>query len=80
MVTVQQKSIEKRAEYTKKSYWEKKLFESGEEKIYGFILLHYNARPHNAGVTQRLLKKFDYPSYSPDLAPSDFHLFAELKK
>ena len=37
-----------------------------------------------ANVTKDLLKKFnwdvfDHPPYSPDLAPSDFHLFQELK-
>ena len=26
------------------------------------------------------LKFLDYPPYSPDLAPSDFHLFLHLKK
>lgn len=47
---------------------------------FGIILIHDNARPHTAGVTQRLLEQFqwdifDHPPYSPDLAPSDFHLF-----
>ena len=45
---------------------------------------HDNAWPHCANVTKDLLKKFnwevfDHPPYSPDLAPSDFHLFRELK-
>jgi hypothetical protein len=36
-------------------------------------------------VTAALLEKFkwdvlDHPPYSPDLAPSDFHLFLHLKK
>ncbi|XP_071448089.1 histone-lysine N-methyltransferase SETMAR-like [Hetaerina americana] len=50
------------------------------------VLIHYNARPHSAGATQRLLEEqfqqdmFDHPPYSPDLVPSDFHLFPELKK
>jgi len=51
----------------------------------GVCLLHDNARPHSAHVTTALLEKFkwdilDYPPYSPDLAPSDFHLFLHLKK
>jgi len=41
--------------------------------------------PHSAHVTTALLEKFkwdilDHPPYSPDLAPSDFHLFLHLKK
>ncbi|GBM97303.1 hypothetical protein AVEN_181155-1 [Araneus ventricosus] len=51
----------------------------------GIVLLHDNARPHTAAATQELLDQFgweifDYPPYSPDLAPSDFHLFLKLKK
>ncbi|GBL96769.1 hypothetical protein AVEN_118916-1 [Araneus ventricosus] len=48
------------------------------------VLMHDNARPHNAVVTQQLLGQLkwevsDHPVYSPDLATSDFHLFPELK-
>ena len=51
----------------------------------GVCLLHDNARPHSAHVTTALLEKFkwdilDHPPYSPDLAPSDFHLFLHLKQ
>lgn len=51
----------------------------------GIVLIHDNARPHTARVTQRLLQQFqwdifEHPPYSPDLAPSDFHLFPELKQ
>lgn len=51
----------------------------------GIVLIHDNARPHSAAATQRLLQQFqwdifDHPPYSPDLAPSDFHLFPDLKK
>ncbi|KAJ4439329.1 hypothetical protein ANN_07451 [Periplaneta americana] len=51
----------------------------------GVVLLHDNARPHTARDTQNLISKFgreqiDHPPYSPDLAPSDFHLFLHLKK
>ena len=43
-----------------------------------------NARPHTANVTRNLLQGFgwdvfDHPPFSPDLAPSDFHLFLHLK-
>jgi len=44
-----------------------------------------NARPHTANATVDLLKSWKWeilphPPYSPDLAPSDFHLFPQLKK
>nr|CAH7761651.1 unnamed protein product [Callosobruchus chinensis] len=49
------------------------------------VLLHDNARPHVANRTKDLIKSFrwetlDHPPYSPDLAPSDYHLFLHLKK
>ncbi|GBN77099.1 hypothetical protein AVEN_117544-1 [Araneus ventricosus] len=48
-------------------------------------LLHDNARPHTALVTRDLVQRFrwnvlEQPPYSPDLSPSDFHLFGPLKK
>ena len=51
----------------------------------GVCLLHDNARPHTANVTKQLLDTFgwdvlDHPSHSPDLAPSDYHLFPSLKQ
>jgi histone-lysine N-methyltransferase SETMAR len=51
----------------------------------GIILFHDNARPHTAASTQVLLDSFgweifSHPPYSPDLAPSDFHLFPKLKE
>lgn len=51
----------------------------------GVRLLHDNARPHVARNTKSLLEKFGWdilphPPYSPDLAPSDYHLFTNLKK
>jgi transposase len=51
----------------------------------GVVLLHDNARPHTAAHTRALLghfdwELFDHPPYSPDLAPSDYHLFTYLKK
>ncbi|KFM58918.1 Histone-lysine N-methyltransferase SETMAR, partial [Stegodyphus mimosarum] len=51
----------------------------------GIVLLHDNARPHTAGVTQSLIRQFhwehfNHPPYSPDLAPSDYHLFLHMKR
>jgi histone-lysine N-methyltransferase SETMAR len=50
----------------------------------GVVLLHDNARPHTAAHTNALTKLFnweifDHPSYSPDLATSDYHLFSKMK-
>lgn len=49
------------------------------------LLIHDNARPHTANVTREVLESFKWelfphPPYSPDLAPSDFHLFPAMKK
>lgn len=51
----------------------------------GIVFLHDNARPHTARSTVHLIEKFgwdvfDHPPYSPDLAPSDYHLFLLLKQ
>ncbi|EFO84374.1 hypothetical protein CRE_19908 [Caenorhabditis remanei] len=47
--------------------------------------LHDNARPHTAKTTKSLLATFHwtvlaYPPYSPDLAPSDYHLFSDMHR
>jgi histone-lysine N-methyltransferase SETMAR len=50
----------------------------------GPVLHHENARPHTARATHGRIQElqwelFEYSSFSPDLAPSDFHLFVLLK-
>jgi len=49
------------------------------------LFLHDNAPAHRALATQKKLVYLGFqclyhPSYSPDLAPSDYHLFPGLKK
>jgi histone-lysine N-methyltransferase SETMAR len=51
----------------------------------GVLLFHDNARPHTAARTLETLRKLkwevmEHPAHSPDLAPSDFHLFEPLKE
>ncbi|PNF38942.1 hypothetical protein B7P43_G07033 [Cryptotermes secundus] len=49
-----------------------------------FIILHDNTRPHAARLTLEAIAKMGWeilphPSYSPDLAPSDYNLFGFVK-
>ena len=49
------------------------------------LFLHDNAPAHRAFATQKKLaylgfQYLDHPSSSPDLTPSDYHLFPGLKK
>ncbi|GFO46617.1 histone-lysine N-methyltransferase SETMAR [Plakobranchus ocellatus] len=51
----------------------------------GVVLQHDNATPHSANLKQQWLQRygweiFPHPAHSPDLAPSDFHLFGPLKR
>jgi [histone H3]-lysine36 N-dimethyltransferase SETMAR len=50
----------------------------------GVLLLHDNASAHSSVVTCQAARECGYeilphPPYSPDLAPSDFFLFPQLK-
>jgi transposase len=50
----------------------------------GVVLLHDSARPHTTARKNALNKLFnweifEYPPYSPDLVPSDYHLFTKMK-
>lgn len=50
----------------------------------GVILHHDNARPHCSRITLEKLRELGWevlpqPSYSPDISPSDFHLFRSLQ-
>ncbi|XP_014790550.1 histone-lysine N-methyltransferase SETMAR-like [Octopus bimaculoides] len=50
-----------------------------------YVIFHHdNARPHTARLTKTLLEELGWeilphPPYSPDLAPSDYHLFRGLQ-
>lgn len=51
----------------------------------GVLLLHDNAPVHTARVAKAAISKcgfeeIPHPPYSPDMAPSDYHLFRDLKK
>jgi histone-lysine N-methyltransferase SETMAR len=50
----------------------------------GVLLLHDNAPVHKSKLAQAALREcgfeqLDHPPYSPDLAPSDYYLFRQLK-
>jgi len=51
----------------------------------GVLLQHDNARPHTARSTVVTIQDLSFeclppPPYSPDLTPSDFHIFGPLKE
>ncbi|GFO42107.1 histone-lysine N-methyltransferase SETMAR [Plakobranchus ocellatus] len=51
----------------------------------GVVLQYDNATLHSANLTQQWLRRYSWeilphPAHSPDLAPSDFHLFGPLKR
>jgi histone-lysine N-methyltransferase SETMAR len=50
----------------------------------GVVFHQDNARPHASEMTQQKIKEpnweiLDHPPYSPDLAPSDYHLIRSLQ-
>lgn len=57
----------------------------GKKFSHGIKLLHDNAPVHTSRVAQRAIidcgfEQISHPPYSPDLAPSDYYLFRNLKK
>jgi histone-lysine N-methyltransferase SETMAR len=49
----------------------------------GVILHRDNARPHTENMTKAAIQELDWenlphPPYSPDLVPSDYHIFSSL--
>ena len=53
--------------------------------IQDVLLLHDNARPHSAALTQEKLAEMywtalEHPPCSPDLSPCDYHMFGLLKE
>ena len=50
----------------------------------GMILLHDNASPHRSKAAKKAIGRLKinvlpHPAYSPDLAPSDFHMLRSLE-
>jgi len=69
MINLNQALCEKRPEYQKRQH-----------KV---ILLHDNAPSHTAKLVKKTIEAFgweilSHATYSPDLAPSDYHLFASM--
>jgi len=49
------------------------------------LLLHDNAPVHKSNIEQAAIRRtrlveLNHPAYSPDIAPSDYHMFFHMKK
>ncbi|KAG5325288.1 MOS1T transposase, partial [Pseudoatta argentina] len=73
--------IQKQGHWVPRALKEKRpLYAQRHDKV---ILLHDNARPHVAKPVKTYLETLKWevlphPPYSPDIAPSDFHLFRSM--
>ena len=52
---------------------------------HGVLLLHDNAPVHKSNIAQAAIRRvsfteLNHPLYSPNIAPSDYYLFSNLKK
>ena len=62
------------------------ILEKGRAKVRcGVLLLHGNAPIHKCNIVQAAIQQAGFIelnqlAYSPDIAPSDYHLFSNLKK
>ena len=61
------------------------IVEKGRGKVSRGVLLHDNAYIHKCNIVQTAIRQagfieLNYQAYSPDIAPSDYHLFSNLKK
>ncbi|GBP16702.1 Histone-lysine N-methyltransferase SETMAR [Eumeta japonica] len=68
------------------NFWDSEVVQKRRGKLSrGVLFLQDNASVHTAWVSRQALKdtgfsEIDHPPYSPDLAPSDYFLFSNLKK
>jgi hypothetical protein len=61
----------------------RRLEEEIQQKLHRVILQHGNARKHTANTTKAAIQELDWEilphrPYSPELSPSDYHLFCSL--
>ena len=62
-------------------YWDTRYFQHYFFTINkSFIFKVHHSKKVNSFLAATGLKGAAHPPYSPDLAPSDFHLFGKLKK
>ena len=52
---------------------------------HGVLLLHDNPPGHKSNVAQAAIRQtsvseLNHPAYSPDIAPTDYHMFSHLRK